>query len=233
MMVTRRRALGVLAAAGLVAGAGQRPGARAQGSDAWYDIEGDDGKPVANMRLPVELTMELDALPGIIWVGSPSRAKEFVELYDYNCPYCRRAATDLPALLKDVPDLRLGLLNNPILSPMSAQAAKVELALLKLEGPATAYDFHRRLFARRGAIDGPKALETAQAMGLNRASIESTADGPDVGAALKDQMRLAASLGAAATPSYVIAGAGLFGYPGPRSLRRILGAVEECGEVTC
>ena len=46
-------------------------------------------------------------------------------------------------------------------------------------------------------------------------------------------MRLAASLGASATPSFVVAGAGLFGYPGPRALRRILSSVEQCGEVTC
>jgi protein-disulfide isomerase len=232
MTTTRRRVFRLLAAGALMPVATGYP-AHAQSAEAWYRLEGDDGRPLANMRLPVELTLELEELRGIIWLGAESRAQEAVELYDYNCPYCRRAAADLPALLKEVPGLRLGLLNNPILSPQSAQAAKVEIAVLKLKGAAAAYDFHRRLFARRGTIDGRKALDTAQAMGLDRGSVEANADSEDVRAALRDQMRLAASLGAAATPSYVIAGAGLYGYPGPQSLRRILTAVEQCGEVSC
>jgi protein-disulfide isomerase len=231
MTFTRRAFLAT--AAGAVAALRSVGEARAQGAEAWYPLTGDDGRTVANMRLPVELTMELDELPGIVWIGSESRAKALVELYDFNCPYCRKAAADLPALLEDVPDLRLGLLNNPILSPQSAQAAKVEMALLKLEGPQAAYAFHRRLFARRGTADGPKALDTAKAMGFDRAKVEEAADGEDIRAALGEQMRLAASLGAAATPSYVIAGAGLYGYPGPKSLRRVLAAVERCGEVAC
>jgi protein-disulfide isomerase len=231
MKMTRRRILG--AAAATLTGAAFGKAAHAQSAEAWYPLKDDKGRPVANMRLPVELTLELEELPGIVWIGAESRAQEIVELYDYNCPYCRRAAADLPALLKDVPGLRLGLLNNPILSPQSAQAAKVEMAVLKLKGPDAAYDFHRRLFSRRGAIDGPKALDTAKAIGLDRALVETASDGEDIRAALRDQMRLAASLGAAATPSYVVAGAGLYGYPGPQSLRRILSAVEQCGEVSC
>ena len=165
MTMTRRR---VLIAATAAMGTGLGRAARAQSADGWYSLEGDDGRPIANMRLPVELTMELEELPGVIWTGARSRAQEVVELYDYNCPYCRKAAADLPALLEDTPGLRLGLLNNPILSPQSAQAAKVEIAVLKLRGPAAAYAFHRALFARRGVIDGPKALDAAQAMGLDR-----------------------------------------------------------------
>jgi protein-disulfide isomerase len=230
MTMTRRRVLGAMAAGTAVLAGGGR---RAAAQESWYPVQGDDGKPVANMRLPVELTQDLDHLPGIIWIGASSRANTLVELYDYNCPYCRRAAQDLPALLKDVPDLRLGLLNNPILSPQSAAAAKVELALLKTRGPAAAYDFHRRLFQRRGLIDGSKALEVAEAVGVARTSLEAEADGPLVEAALKAQMRLARSLGASATPSYVVAGAGVFGYPGPKALRLLLAASQECGAIAC
>jgi len=46
-------------------------------------------------------------------------------------------------------------------------------------------------------------------------------------------MRLAASLGMAATPSFLVGGADLFGYPGPVSMKRIIGSVWECAQITC
>jgi protein-disulfide isomerase len=50
---------------------------------------------------------------------------------------------------------------------------------------------------------------------------------------LSTQMRLAASLGFTATPSFLIAGAGVLGYPGPKALGRILDAVRRCDRIAC
>jgi hypothetical protein len=46
----------------------------AQSGEGWHPLKGDDGKPVPNARLPVELTSEIEHLPGVIWVGSKSTA---------------------------------------------------------------------------------------------------------------------------------------------------------------
>ena len=229
MNIGRRDVLGVLAAA--VAGLGAAA-ARAQG-DPWFPITGDNGKPVANMRLPVELTSEIETLPGVVWTGSATPGFTLIEFFDYNCPYCRKAAPDIHALVRDTPDLRVGLVNNPILSPRSADAAKVELALLKLNGPGATYEFHRRLFERRGTIDGPKALEVFAAVGAPRAELERAAAGEEVRAALDEQMRLAASLGFSATPSFMIAGAGVFGYPGSEALKQMLASANQCDQIAC
>ena len=64
----------------------------AQGVDRWFPIKGDDGKPVANLRLPVELTSEVDELKGLIRIGAKQPDVTVVEFYDYNCPFCRKAA---------------------------------------------------------------------------------------------------------------------------------------------
>ncbi|MDB5557991.1 MAG: disulfide bond formation protein DsbA [Enterovirga sp.] len=63
--------------------------------------------------------------------------------------------------------------------------------------------------------------------------MERVADGPDVQATLGRQMRLAASLGLVATPSYVIGGAAVLGYPGPGTLARIVENARECGTISC
>ncbi len=207
--------------------------ARAQSGEGWHPLKGDDGKPVANARLPVELTDEIEHLPDLIWVGSKSSAVTLYEFYDYNCPYCRMASKDLHELVKKRPELRLGLINNAILSLGSMQAAKVELALLLMKGPAVAYEFHRRLFAVPGTNDGQRALKLAEDLGVPRRQIEPTADSDKVGGMLREQTSLAANLGLAATPSFVAGGVGVLGYPGPKTIGGIVAAIDRCGEVIC
>ncbi|MBX9740196.1 MAG: DsbA family protein [Beijerinckiaceae bacterium] len=199
----------------------------------WYKIIGEDGQPVANLRLPVELTAQIDELPGIIRVGSTRPDLSLAEFTDFNCPHCKRASRDVHALVTQDRNLRVTLVNNPILSPMSAQAAKVALAVFALKGAATAYELRMKLFAQRGTVDGLKALELAEGLGAKRSEVEQMADGPKVGQALTAQMKLAAALGFVATPSFMIAGVGLLGHPGRKPLRKILDSVRACDQVVC
>jgi protein-disulfide isomerase len=228
--MTQRRTFLVALAAGLAGGVAD---SHAQDVGQWYPLVGDNGRPVANTRLPVELTQEVEDLPGAIWLGSESRALMLVEFFDYNCPYCRAAMVDLHALLETEPDLRVGLVNNAILSPPSVEAAKVELALSRLGRPASVYRFHRRLFKRRGIIGGARALEVADELGAPRAKVEELAASAEVNGMLAEQMRLAASLGFAATPSFLISNTGVLGYPGPKALKRVVDAVRRCDRVSC
>ena len=217
----------------LAAVPGGRAGADTSAANQWFAVTGDTGQPVPNLRIPVELAEEIEDLPGAIWGGPTNAAIKLVEFYDYNCPWCRSAYDQVGALLRDNRDLRIGLVNNPILSPMSAQAAKVELALLQLKGAGVAHKLTDVLYAAPGRVDGPRALAAAETLGADRREVERVADGPDVKAMLGRQMRLSASLGLVATPSYVIGGAALLGYPGPQTLARIVANARECGTINC
>lgn len=232
-MIDRRRWLALTGAATFLASA--RPGTlRAQSAaNQWFALTNDTGEPVPNLRVPVELSEEIEDLPGAVWGGPPSAAVTLVEFYDYNCPWCRAAAGRISDLLRTNPDLRIGLVNNPILSPQSAQAAKVELALLKLKGAKSAHDLTDALYASPGRIDGNRALEAAAKLGADRRDLERVADGAEVRSILGRQMRLAASLGLVATPSFVVAGAAVLGYPGPDTLGRIVANTRTCGTIAC
>lgn len=231
-MIERRSVLAALAALPGLAAAGPSR-ALAQAANQWFAVTGDDGHPVPNTRAPIELVEEIEDLPGAIWSGPASASVKLVEFYDYNCPWCRAAEAVRDELRRANPDLRVGIVNNPILSPGSAQAAKVDLAVLKLGGAKASYALHQRLFAQPGRIDGPRALDVAAVGGIDRTELERVADGPEVREMLVRQMRLAASLGLAATPSYVIGGAALLGYPGPESLKRVVEATRRCGTIGC
>ncbi|SDR27183.1 Protein-disulfide isomerase [Rhizobiales bacterium GAS113] len=204
----------------------------AKADDAFqFPLKDDSGAPIANYRLPSQLTT--DDLTGVIWAGSATPDVTLVEFFDYNCPYCRKAVKDLDALLARDRELRLGLVNNSILAPGSAQAAKVQLAVMKLKGAPFAYRYHLRLLGKHGPVDGAVALQLAAEMGLDRAEVEHVGDTDEVESVLRRQVALASSLGFVATPSFMIDGVGILGYPGAKSMGRIVGAVRKCDKVVC
>ena len=196
-----------------------------------FPFTSDDGKQVYNYRLPSGLSTE--GLPGVVWTGAPSPDVILVEYFDYNCPYCRKAARDLDVLASHNPGLKLGLVNNPILSLGSVQAAKVQQAVLRTAGPAKAYAFHQAIYAKRGPIDGPLALDVVADLGLDAEAIEAAADLPQVGGVIKRQAQLAQALGFEATPSFSLGNIGILGYPGPDAMARAVGAMKACDKLAC
>ena len=156
-----------------------------------------------------------------------------VEFFDYNCPYCRVAAADLSALLSRVPTLRLGLVNNAVLSAGSVQAAKLQQAVLRAHGPLKAYAFHQRLLASHGPIDGPLALAAANDLGFDAKALETAGDLPQVGDVVRRQRDLAAALGFLATPSFMLGSIGVLGYPGPHAMAGMVEAFRRCEKLVC
>lgn len=199
--------------------------------DSAFPLRDDNGAPLRNFRVPSEL--DPATLPGVVWEGKRDGDLILYEFFDYNCAYCRKAAAEIATIAKSDPDLRLGLVNDAILSVGSVQAAKVQQAVLRLYGPAKAYDFHLRLFAARGGANGQTALATVRAMGLDAAKVEESADSETVGGVVLRQTRLAESLGLAMTPSFIIAGVAILGWPGAKSLRDIIAHARKCDQPVC
>jgi protein-disulfide isomerase len=222
---TRRQALSLIGAFPLIAGS-----ARAQ-EEQEYSLRADDGAAIRNFRIPAEL--DPATLPGVVWTGAKAGDVILYEFFDYNCGFCRKAARDLDAMLGDDKNLRLGLINNAILSIGSVQAAKVQQAVLRLQGPRAASEFHARMFGRRGQSDGASALAVAREMGLDPRRVEESGDSPAVTAVLTRQAKLAANLGMIATPSFAIAGVGFLGWPGKTSLQGIVANARRCDHPVC
>jgi protein-disulfide isomerase len=227
MLLSRRNVL--VAAAGLALSGP----ALAQSYGQRVAITGDDGKAVANSVLPGEITGQIPALRGVTYAGPRDAETTLYEFYDFNCPWCRKAAADVVALHESDPSLRIGLVQNPILSPESAQAAKVMLAVQRKLGAEAAFKFYQILLSRPGRIDGPGALAVAASLGIPQAEVEEIADSDEVRLALKSHMRMAADLGLYATPSYVIGNGGVLGHPGANALAKMIASTRHCDRLAC
>jgi protein-disulfide isomerase len=67
--------------------------------------------------------------PRDIVAGDASGDVTLVEFFDYNCGYCKRALSDVRALMKNHPKLRVVLKDFPVLGPDSVEASRVSLAV--------------------------------------------------------------------------------------------------------
>lgn len=200
---------------------------------ATYPIVGDDGERVANHLVPAELNSAIERLDGIIVVGNPQGRITLVEFYDLNCPYCRIAAVDIGDMVETDSELRLVLVPFPVLGAASTEAGHVELAVAKLATAEQFYAFHRKIYSRRGRVDGAWALEVARELKLDEAAVTALADSNGIAETMKSHVELGNALGLAATPAFVINGVAVLGYPGRRSLQAIVDSVRTCDKVVC
>ncbi len=152
--------------------------------------------------VPIELVEEALELNAGIRLGAGGDVT-VIEFFDYNCPSCKRAAADLPALLADA-DLTYVLMNYAVLGMPSVEATRVSLAFFSLHGPDRALALHRRLLALRGVVGAERALNEALALGADAGALVRAADSEAVTRRMRQALRIGESLGLSVTPSYVI-----------------------------
>lgn len=196
-----------------------------------YPLRSDDGRRLPNHS--VKLATPIDTMPGVVVAANPHGRTTLVEFYDLNCPYCRIASRDIADMVGVDADLRLVLVPFPVLGIASISASRVELAVAKLGSPKQFYAFHHAIYAQRGTIDGTRALEVARRLGLDAAAVTKLGDSDEMTRIMKEHVALGHALGLAGTPSFVIDGVAIVGYPGRDGLQRIVDASRNCGKVYC
>src|SRR5438105_1604110 len=89
--------------------------------------------------------------PRGVTIGNKDGDVTFVEFFDYNCGYCKRAMTDMLDLMKADPKLKVVLKEFPVLSQGSVEAAQVAVAVRMQDPTGKKYlDFHQKLLMGRG-----------------------------------------------------------------------------------
>ena len=103
-----------------------------------------------------------------VTLGNPKGNVTFVEFFDYNCGYCKRAMTDMLTLLKDDPNLKVVLKEFPVLGPGSVEAAHVAVAVRMQDKTGKKYlEFHQKLLGGRNPADLARALAVAKEIGMD------------------------------------------------------------------
>ena len=171
--------------------------------------------------------------PRGVVLGNKDGDVSFVEFFDYNCGYCKRAMADMLDLMKTDPKLKVVLKEFPVLSQGSVEAAQVAVAVRMQDPTGKKYlDFHQKLLGGRGAADKARAMAAAKDAGLDTARIENDLASPEVRATIEEIFKLAEAMGMNGTPSYVIGKQVVIGAVGLDNLKEKIG-VARCGKATC
>jgi protein-disulfide isomerase len=168
-----------------------------------------------------------------VTVGNPQGDVTFVEFFDYNCGYCKRAMSDMFDMMKADPKLKVVLKEFPVLGPGSVEAARVAVAARMQDATGKKYlDFHQRLLGGRGQADKARALAAAKEAGFDMPRLERDLTSDEVKATLEENFKLAEKLGLNGTPSYVIGNSVVVGAVGIEALQEKV-SLARCGKATC
>ena len=169
---------------------------------------------------------------GNVVLGNPAGDVTLVEMFDYNCSYCRGAVPDMATLIAEDPNLRVILKEFPILTDGSMDAARV--AVLVSENPKINYwDFHQKLFSQRGEVGASQALQVAEELGGNRVELMLDMNGKVPSDVIQKSYALAKSLDISGTPTYILGDEMIPGAIGIDQLRQKIANLRACGSTLC
>ena len=170
--------------------------------------------------------------PEDIVLGNPAGDVTVVEFYDYNCGFCKRAMTDMLALLDKDPNVRFVLKEFPILGPDSMAAHRVAMSFRAL-APEQYGEFHIKLLSGDVRATEAHAIDIAKGFGVDEAALKAGMDDPAIDQSIRQTYELANALGISGTPSFVIGDEAVFGAVGEDVLLGKIANMRQCERTVC
>lgn len=182
-------------------------------------------------RLISENATALFEAEDAVVIGNPDGDVTLVEFYDYNCSYCRSAAPDLVGLIEANPNLRVVLMDLPILSDGSVAAAEIGLAFAQQGGDVQS--FHEAMWTLPAPADADAAIKIAESLDADIPDLLERAASDELRAALQRRIDLAQTMQISGTPSFIIGDTIVPGVAGQAALQAFIDNVEACGSASC
>jgi protein-disulfide isomerase len=148
--------------------------------------------------------------PDIPDLGNAQGDLTIVEYFDYQCPYCKKAAPDLAQVVREDGKVRIVLKDWPIFGPASAYAAKMALAS-KFQNKYE--EAHDALIAAKAKLTEAAVDDLLAKAGVDvgRATADRAAHQQEIDALLARNDAQARAFGFRGTPGFII---GTFRVPG-------------------
>jgi protein-disulfide isomerase len=136
----------------------------------------------------------------------PSPAKVNVIVFsDFQCPVCRRTVHALHQIPEEWPgDVRVEF--RPIALPLHRNAENAAVASLVAHRQGKFWEMHDVLFANQGTLDPDGLTAHAREAGLDMKRYAKDYADPALRRRVQEESKLAATLGATGTPSFLVNG---------------------------
>jgi protein-disulfide isomerase len=137
------------------------------------------------------------------------------------------------AIVRADKNLKLVFVPYAVLSIQSVQGAMIELGAAKFASPEKFLEFHRRIYAGRGLIDGPRTLAAAKDVGLDAQKVAAAGNTEATLNILRETATFGGDAKLVATPAYVLGNTAILGHPGKEPLEQAIAAMRKCKKVAC
>ncbi len=141
--------------------------------------------------------------PDIPALGNPEGDITIVEYFDYQCPYCKKAAPELAQVMAEDGKVKLVLKDWPIFGPASTYAARMTLASKYQDKYEAAHD---ALIAAKAKLTEPAVDDLLGKAGVDvtRAAADRDAHMAEIDALLARNDAQARAFGFQGTPGFII-----------------------------
>ena len=133
-------------------------------------------------------------------MGNAEGKTVIVEFSDYNCPYCKRMAPIVKDAVAKNPDLKVVMIEYPILGPGSTYAARAALAA-KYQNKYS--EAHLGLFEHKGPLNPGAVDRVMSKVGLNMEQLKRDMKRPEIDTALSRNLQIGQSLNIQGTPAFI------------------------------
>lgn len=145
----------------------------------------------------------LDPADGFVAGAKGDKAKvAVIELFDYHCGFCKRAAPLVNELIKNENDVQVVFREYPILREESDYAAEIALAAREQN---KFLEMHFAMMEASGILTKDRLREIAAKENVNFTKLEAERGNADVSQAIIDTIEIAQAMGIQGTPAFVIA----------------------------
>lgn len=135
------------------------------------------------------------------FLGNKDGDVTVVEFFDYNCGYCKRVLPDIQALVEADKNVKVVLIDFPILGPTSETAARWALAAGKQD---KYFEYHRALMEHQGQISEDALREMAKTVGLDVDKAATDANSTETTLHIEKNRKLGQDVGITGTPAFIV-----------------------------
>lgn len=149
----------------------------------------------------VEIRKELAVAnnPGFV-LGNPAGSKTFIEYLDYRCSYCQRAHGEVNKLIERDPQVRMVVVQLPVLGPDSEALARFAMAADNQSKFKQAHDY---LYTNKVEANEEGLKAASAELGLDWAKVQSDMTSAELSARLEANKSLAERMNVNGTPFFI------------------------------
>ncbi len=149
-----------------------------------------------------EMAADIFRADGDLIIGNPVGDVTLVELFDYNCGFCKRSLPDILKLVETDKKLKIVIKEFPILGPGSMAAARAAIAS-RAQGKY--WEFHLELLKKRGSVNEAGVFQVAKKVGLDIDKLKKDMESDEVTTIIQRNHAVARALNINGTPAFIIA----------------------------